>query len=49
MMYRLTMLTDNDSSEHLLAKINPTSGLVLKNHYFELYFHLTDVSQSEGI
>lgn len=43
-MYRLTMLTENDSSEHMLAKINFNSGLIPINHKFEINFHLTHVS-----
>jgi hypothetical protein len=30
-IHRLTMLTENDSSEHLLAKINPHSRFILTN------------------
>ncbi len=34
-IHRQSMLTENDSSEHLLAKINPQSIFILTNQYNE--------------
>ena len=42
-IHRQTMLTENDSSEHLLAKINQHPGFILKNHIYKFKNQLTDV------
>lgn len=43
-IHRLTMLTENDSSEHLLAKINPQSRFILINQCNVKAIHRTGVN-----
>jgi hypothetical protein len=43
-IHRLTMLTENDSSEHLLAKINPHSRFILTNQNNVEIIRRTDVN-----
>ena len=43
-IHRLTMLTENDSSEHLLAKINPHSRFILTNQSNVKIIRRTDVN-----
>ncbi len=43
-IHLLTMLTENDSSEHLLAKINPHSKFILINQNNVIAIHRTGVN-----
>ncbi len=43
-IHRQSMLTENDSSEHLLAKINPHSIFILKNQHNIKTIHRTGVN-----
>ncbi len=42
-IHRLTMLTENDSSEHLLAKIKLTLNFPIYNQRVTKIFQLTNV------
>ncbi len=42
-IHRLTMLTENDSSEHLLAKIKFKVTFPIYNHMITFSFQLTHV------
>lgn len=42
-IHRLTMLTENDSSEHMLAKIKLTLYFLIYNHRVTKIFQLTYV------
>jgi len=42
-IHRLTMLTENDSSEHLLAKIKLTLNFLFYNQIVTKIFQLTNV------
>lgn len=42
-IHRLTMLTENDSSEHLLAKIKLTLNFPIYNQIVTKTFQLTNV------
>jgi hypothetical protein len=42
-IHRLTMLTENDSSEHLLAKIKLTLNFSIYNQIVTKTFQLTNV------
>lgn len=43
-IHRQSMLTENDSSEHLLAKINPHSRFILINQITANTIHRTGVN-----
>lgn len=43
-IHRQSMLTENDSSEHLLAKINPHSKFILINQSNVKTIHRTGVN-----
>lgn len=43
-IHRQSMLTENNSSEHLLAKINPHSRFILINQYNVKTIHRTGVN-----
>ena len=43
-IHRQSMLTENDSSEHLLAKINPQSRFILINQHNVKTIHRTGVN-----
>lgn len=43
-IHRQSMLTENDSSEHLLAKINPNSRFIFINQHNIKIIHRTGVN-----